>query len=157
VDPPAHIAGGGEQPPSVPLPPNVARLTEIRDAVWSVAPSRSSAPLRGVGVGIGIGTGTVEGPARVVRRPEDMGRIVDGDVLVAVATTTAFNAVFPLLSGLVTEQGGLFSHAAILARELGLPAVVGVPGLLDDVADGDLVEVDAAAGTVRVVRPAARH
>jgi signal transduction protein with GAF and PtsI domain len=45
----------------------------------------------------------------------------------SLTTTTAFNAVFPLLAAVVTEQGGLFSHAAILARELGLPAVVGYP------------------------------
>jgi phosphohistidine swiveling domain-containing protein len=72
-------------------------------------------------------------------------------VLVAVATTTAFNAVFSLLSAVVTEQGGLFSHTAILARELGLPAVVGVPDLFEEIHDGDLVEVDPRAGVVRIV------
>ncbi|MBA2625269.1 MAG: PEP-utilizing enzyme [Acidimicrobiia bacterium] len=101
--------------------------------------------------GVGIGSDPAVGPARVVRHPEDLAGLVDGDVLVTVATTTAFNAVFGLLSAVATEQGGLFSHAAILCRELGLPAVIGVAGLLDAVHDGDLVEVDPVAGRIRIV------
>jgi len=146
-DPPLHLDGGGRCPGPVDLPPDVARLSEIRNAVWGVTPPRVDAPLHGVG----IGTQAAVGPARVVRHPEELTRLVDGDVLVAVATTTAFNAVFPLLSAVVTEEGGLFSHTAILARELGLPAVVGVPGLFEAIHDGDLIEVDPPAGEVRIV------
>ena len=54
----------------------------------------------------------------------------------------------------MTEQGGLFSHAAILSRELGLPAVVGVADVFDGIRDGDLIEVDPLAGAVRVVERA---
>ncbi len=146
-EPPLHLDGGGERPAGDDLPPSVARLSEIREAVWNVTPPRVDAPLHGVGIGSQPAVGT----ARVVRLPEEMTRLVEGDVLVAVATTTAFNAVFPLLVAVVTEQGGLFSHAAILARELGLPAVVGVPDLFAGVRDGDLIEVDPAAGAVRIV------
>jgi pyruvate,water dikinase len=64
-------------------------------------------------------------------------------------TTSAYNVVLPLAAAIVTEEGGLFSHAAILARELGIPAVVGVPGLLAAIGDGDIVEVDADLGEVR--------
>jgi rifampicin phosphotransferase len=148
ADPPLHLDGGGERAAPVSLPPNVARLSEIRNALWSAAPDRVDAPLHGVGIGTKPGRGT----ARVVRHPEDMTRLAEGDVLVTVATTTAFNAVFPLLAGVVTEQGGLFSHCAILARELGVPAVVGVADLFERVHDGDLVEVDPVAGAVRVHR-----
>jgi pyruvate,water dikinase len=129
------------------LPPNVARLSEIRNTTWSVAPPRVDAPLHGVG----IGSGRAVGSARLVRHPEELIRLVEGDVLVAIATTTSFNAVFPLLAAVVTEQGGLFSHAAILSRELGLPAVVGVPDVFDAIRDGDLIEVDSSTGAVRVV------
>jgi rifampicin phosphotransferase len=146
-DPPLHLDGGGERSATVDLPPAVARLSEIRNAVWSFAPPRVNAPLHGVGIGSQAAVGT----ARVVRHPEDLIHVVDGDVLVAVATTTAFNAVFSLLSAVVTEQGGLFSHTAILARELGLPAVVGVPDLFEEIHDGDLIEVDPRAGAVRIV------
>ena len=72
----------------------------------------------------------------------------------ATATTSAFNTVFPIASAVATEYGGLLSHAAILARELGLPAVVGVDALLAGVHHGDIVEVDACAGIVCVVEPA---
>lgn len=146
-EPPLHLEGGGERAAARKLPPAVARLAEIRNAVWSVAPARVNAPLHGVGIGSRGAVGT----ARVVRHPEELIHVVDGDVLVAVATTTAFNAVFSLLSAVVTEQGGLFSHAAILARELELPAVVGVPDVLERIHDGDLIEVDPRAGSVRIV------
>jgi pyruvate,water dikinase len=147
VDPPRHLAGGGDPATVGELPPAVARLAAIRDAVWSVVPPRVDAPLHGVG----IGSRPAVGPARIVRHPEELVRLVEGDVLVAVTTTTAYNAVFPLLSAVVTEQGGLLSHTAILARELDLPAVVGVADVLAAVHDGDLVEVDPAVGAVRVV------
>ena len=150
ADPPLRLAGGGDPPVQGPLPAAVARLAAIRDAVWQVAPPRVDAPLHG----IGIGSRSAVGPARVVRHPDDLDRLVEGDVLVTVATTTAFNAVFPLLSAVVTEQGGLFSHTAILAREHRLPAVLGVPDLFAGVQDGDLIEVDAGAGAVRIVAAA---
>jgi pyruvate,water dikinase len=150
VEPPGHLSGGGEPEPSVELPPNVARLDAIRNAVWTAAPQRRAAgPLEGVG----IGDESAVGVARLVRDPSEIGLLDEGDVLVAVATTTAFNAAFPLLSAVVVEQGGLFSHTAILARELALPAVVGVAGALDAINDGDVVEVDPVAGAVRVVDP----
>ena len=129
------------------LPPTVARLSEIRNALWSAAPPRVIAPLHGVG----IGSRPAVGRARIVLHPGELERLLEGDVLVAVATTTAFNAIFPLLAAVVTEQGGLFSHTAILSRELGLPAVVGVADVFDGIRDGDLIEVDPLTGMVRVV------
>ena len=110
VVPPAHLDGGGERPAEVRLPPTVARLSEIRNALWSAAPPRVIAPLHGVGIGSRPAVGT----ARIVLHPGELERLLEGDVLVAVATTTAFNAIFPLLAAVVTEQGGLFSHTAIL-------------------------------------------
>lgn len=118
--------------------------------MWRAAPPRVEAPLHG----IGVGERPAVGLARVVRDADDLLRLVEGDVLVAVATTTAFNAIFPLLAAVVTEQGSLFSPAAILARELGLPAVLGVPDLFAGVHDGDLIEVDPQAGAVRIIAAA---
>ncbi len=125
----------------------MATLEEMNQATWRVGGTRPEAQLQG----LGIGTTLARGQARVVRQPSELGRLADGDVLVTVTTTTAFNAVFVLLAAVVTQEGGVFSHTAILARELGLPAVVGVPDLLELVHDGDLVEVDPASGQVRVV------
>ena len=74
-------------------------------------------------------------------------------MLITSTTTTAFNAVLPMAGALVTAHGGLMSHAGIAARELGIPAVLGVVDALDRIADGAEVEVDPVAATVRVVQP----
>jgi pyruvate,water dikinase len=128
------------------VPASVAAVDEIQGAVWAILPRAPRAPLHGLGVGSEV----VSGPACVVRRTEELTRLAAGDVLVAITTTTSFNGVFPLLAGVITEEGGVFSHTAILARELGLPAVIGVPGLLNLVHDGDVVTIDPVAGEVRV-------
>ncbi len=101
--------------------------------------------------GVGVGTQTAIGIARVVTDAEDaIDRIEPGDIVVAKGTSPAFNAVLPLAAALVVEHGGLMSHAALVARELGIPAIVGVRDATRDVVDGERVEVDAANG--RVVR-----
>jgi pyruvate,water dikinase len=106
------------------------------------------APLSGAGIGDAI----ARGPARVVRSAEDaFDRLQPGDVLVTTMTTPAYDAVLPIVAGLVVEEGGMLSHAAIVAREFGLPAVIGARGALAHIADGQTIEVDPTAGTVRVV------
>jgi pyruvate,water dikinase len=94
--------------------------------------------------------GLVRGPARVVRRIEDAGRIRPGDVLVAPFTDPGWTPVFPRLAAVVTETGGLLSHAAVIARECGIPAVLAVPNATKTIGDGDVVEVDGHRGTVQV-------
>ena len=75
--------------------------------------------------GLAASKGVYEGPARRVSGPSEFGRIAKGDVLVTESTTEAFNILLPLLGGIVTDNGGLLSHAAIVAREYGIPGVVG--------------------------------
>jgi phosphohistidine swiveling domain-containing protein len=102
--------------------------------------------------GLGIGDAPVSGPARLLDHASDAIDFIEpGDVLIAVTTTCNLNSIFPLLAAVATEEGGLFSHTALLARELGIPAVVGVPGLLSKLRDGDIVEVDPVAGVVRLI------
>jgi len=132
-----------------PLPPHMAELSAIRQAYFAASGNRSSGALQG----LGIGDKVVRGPARLLVHGDEhaIARIEPGDVLIAVTTTCNLNSVFPLLAGVATEEGGLFSHTALLARELAIPAVVGAPGLLSAISDGDLVEIDAAEGIVRVI------
>ena len=99
--------------------------------------------------GEGVGTGIVRGRACVVRGLDGLARIEPGDILIAVTTTPGHNAVFPIIAAVATEAR--MGHTVICARELGIPAVVGVRGLLDAIPDSCTVEVDAAKGTVRVV------
>ncbi len=100
--------------------------------------------------GIGCSSGTVTGRARVIDSPDQIGRIVDGDVLVTRFTDTGWTAKFALLRGVVTEYGGMLCHSAIVSREYGIPCVVGVAGVMGAVRDGQEITVDGGAGTVTV-------
>jgi pyruvate,water dikinase len=105
--------------------------------------------------GDGIGTTVVQGRACVADDPADaLARLEPGDVLVATGTTPACNLALSLAGAVVVEEGGLLSHAAVIARELGLCAVIGAAGAMASVPDGALVEVDPVAGRVRVLAPA---
>jgi pyruvate,water dikinase len=99
--------------------------------------------------------GTYEGPARLVIGPNEFDKIQQGDVLVTHATNPAFSIILPLLGAIVTDHGGPLSHAGIIAREFGLPAVVGCNDATERLHDGDIVRVDADAGTIEVRQAAA--
>jgi phosphohistidine swiveling domain-containing protein len=101
--------------------------------------------------GLAASPGVYEGPARVVAGPAEFDRIMQGDVLVTQATSEAFNILLPLLGAIVTDSGGLLSHSAIVAREYGIPGVVGTRDATERVADGVRVRVDGSAGEVAVV------
>jgi rifampicin phosphotransferase len=95
--------------------------------------------------------GRVTGVARVVRSLADAEALAPGEVLVAETTAPPWTPLFGIAAAVVTDTGGILSHSAVVAREYGIPAVVGAIGVMRVIADGDLVEVDGDAGTVRVV------
>jgi pyruvate,water dikinase len=101
--------------------------------------------------GLGVSPGVYEGPARVVRGTQDFGQIEKGDVLVTKATTATFNTVLPLLGAIVTDRGGLLSHAAIVSREYGIPAVVGCTDATARISDNARLRVDGKAGEAVIV------
>jgi pyruvate,water dikinase len=101
--------------------------------------------------GLGASAGSYEGPARRVAGPGDFERIVQGDVLVTESTSEAFNILLPLLGAIVTDSGGLLSHAAIVAREYGIPGVVGTRDGTQRIPDGVRVLVDGDAGEVTIL------
>ena len=98
--------------------------------------------------GYAASPGRAAGTARVVRDRDDFGRIRAGDVLVCATTTPSWTPVFTSIAGLVTDTGGILCHAAVVAREYGLPAVVGTEEATARIADGDRIEVDGDAGEV---------
>jgi pyruvate,water dikinase len=105
--------------------------------------------------GAGVGIDTYRGRARVARTAEEaLDAMAPGDVLVVRFTTPAYNTVLGIAGAVVTTEGALLSHAAVMARELGIPAVIGAAGALDDIPDGADVEVDPVAGTVKVLTSA---
>jgi pyruvate,water dikinase len=101
--------------------------------------------------GVGIGTEPVIGRACVAVDPaEALARFEPGDILVTSGTCPAWNVLLAHAGGVVTEEGGPLSHAAVIARELGLPALIGTAGAMGLV-DGPRVALDPQAGTVRVI------
>ena len=101
--------------------------------------------------GVGASPGVVEGPARVVLRPTEIEEVQDGEILVCPATAPAWAPVFGRVRGIVSDVGGMMSHAAILCREYGLPAVLGTGSGTRRIATGDLVRVDGDRGTVQLL------
>ena len=96
--------------------------------------------------------GVVRGQVRIVRDPRDAA-IRQGEILVAQRTDPGWVMIFPLVTGMIMERGSLLSHSAIVARELGIPAVVGVEDACRWLSDGDWVELDGASGIIRRLVP----
>lgn len=98
--------------------------------------------------GMGCSPGVVRAPVRIVRDPHHAGELA-GHILVAERTDPGWTLIFPAVKGVVVQRGSLLSHSAIVARELALPCIVGIPGLMDTLRDGEMVEMDGTAGTLR--------
>ena len=152
-DAPAYLG----DPPSAPpdpsrLPPAPQRMMRAMGLVMGSMFGSSEAEhehhlLRG----LAASPGTYEGVARRIAGPTQFDRIVQGDVLVTESTTEAFNILLPLLGAIVTDSGGLLSHSAIVAREYGIPGVVGTRTGTDAIPDGARVRVDGTAGEVMLL------
>ena len=95
--------------------------------------------------------GIVRGTARVIRSISEAGRIRPGDVIVAETTAPPWTPLFATVAAVVTDTGGVLSHCAVVAREYGIPAVVGTGAATTVIADGTTIEVDGDAGIVRIV------
>ena len=102
----------------------------------------------GVLKGVATSPGVVTAPARVLHGPEDFDQMRPGEVLVAGATTPAWTPLFAMASAVVTDIGGPLSHGSIVAREYGIPAVMGTGLATRRIQSGQTVTVDGSAGTV---------
>ena len=103
--------------------------------------------LRGTGASVGI----VRGPARVTLTQADFEAVQPGDIIVCPSSNPSWVPLFAIAGGLITNTGGVLSHAAVVAREFGLPAVVGTGDATTRIADGRLVELDGSSGIVRLL------
>jgi pyruvate,water dikinase len=127
-DPPGTFVGA---PPPVVLPPS------------------GGAVMRGLPASPGV----VEGRARVLLREDEMDALQPGEILVVHTTDVGWTPLFLVAAGVVTELGGPLSHAAVVAREFGVPSVVNVAGATRAIHTGDILRVDGDRGTVERVRP----
>lgn len=96
--------------------------------------------------------GIIEGPARVITSFEDFPKLRHGEILVCPYTATAWTPLFPKIKGVVTDTGGMLTHAAITAREYRIPAVVGTWRATKSIRDGDLIRVDGNLGIVEILK-----
>ncbi|HEU4494359.1 MAG TPA: PEP/pyruvate-binding domain-containing protein [Rubrobacteraceae bacterium] len=132
-----------------PLLPKGVRFLGVDWQRWM--PARSEEPAGGVIEGVGASSGRITARARVLRGPEDFGEMRPGEVLVAGITTPAWTPLFALASAVVTDVGGPLSHGSIVAREYGIPAVLGTGVATRRIRSGHTVRVDGDAGTVTLL------
>lgn len=133
------------RPVTAPLPPARGSSAPVPSPSFS---SSSSGGSRHTLTGTPGSSGTATGTVRVVRGPGDFGRVGPGDILVCPWTDPAWTPLLRVVAGVVTETGGVLSHAAIVAREQRIPAVLGVPHATTTLHDATTVTVDGSAGTV---------
>lgn len=150
---PPFLGDPPQPPPSLDgLPPFPARMMRAMgaaiDALFGAAETVSEAT---VVRGIGASPGAYTGIARRIDSPDEFGRLQPGDVLVTATTTESFNIVLPMLGAIVTDSGGVLSHAAIVSREFGIPSVVGCRDATARIVDGATVRVDGTAGEVSLL------
>jgi pyruvate,water dikinase len=98
--------------------------------------------------GLGASPGVVSGAARVVRKLDQLDKVAEGDVIVTEMTTPDMVPAMKRAAGIVTDEGGMTSHAAIVSRELGVPAVVGTGEASKTLSDGQVVTIDGDKGTI---------
>lgn len=101
--------------------------------------------------GLAASPGVRRGPVRVVRSPDDFGRVQPGDILVCPSSNPSWVPLYGIIAALVTDTGGALSHAAVVAREFGVPAVVGTGEATQRLRDGQQVEVNGATGVVTIL------
>jgi pyruvate,water dikinase len=130
------------------LPPKVRVMGIKADAFLPVsAEEQTGTVLKGVAAS----PGKVTAPARVLLGPEDFSKMQPGDILVAGITTPAWTPLFAMAAGVVTDIGGPLSHGSIVAREYGIPAVLGTGVATQRIQSGQVITVDGAAGLVTLV------
>ena len=101
--------------------------------------------------GLGANNGKVVGIARVIENFDEIDRLQKNDILVTKFTDTGWTPKFAILSGIVTEYGGILCHAAIVSREYGIPAIVSCHEALNKIKDGQKIMIDGATGIVKIV------
>jgi pyruvate,water dikinase len=123
-------------------------ITNERLAEWL---SSSGGSGGGTLSGLAASPGIAEGPARVILHSDELAEIEAGEILVAPSMSTSWTPVFGTIAAAVLDVGGIMSHAAIVAREYGLPAIVGTGTATTQIRTGDRIRVDADAGVVTIL------
>jgi len=156
VDDAPSILGGEKVLPKPPITifPEIARegMAALFTAIAEIYDSSTNKENKKELIfGTPVSAGIYEGTARIISNSNDFSRLRQGDVLIAKSTTASFNGVLSLLGAIVTDRGGQLSHAAIVSREYGIPAVVSTGNATQVIKDGAKVRVDGSNGIVEVL------
>ncbi len=122
-----------------------SKMTEALESM-RVPARETSGAIRG----LPASPGRAKGPVRIIRRQEDFAKFLRGDILVTQAAMPAWTPLFQLAAAVVTDTGTMAAHASLVAREVGIPAVVGTGDATARLSDGQIVTVDGAAGVVEL-------
>lgn len=149
-------AAGPDQPALGPVPDEITEPFTV--LLWGITTDRVKSWLGGGEAtaenelrGVAGSPGTAEGPARVVLTAAELDTVQEGDILVCPITAPSWGPVFGKIRATVCDIGGIMSHAAIVAREYGLPAVVGTGSATKRIKSGDRIRVDANTGVVTIL------
>ena len=129
------------------VPPEASNIFEIRFKETQAHNDPSSDTLKGVPVS----PGTVTGPVSVIHSPAEFDQMKPGSILVCTMTNPAWTPLFAHAAGLVTDMGGILGHGSIVAREYGIPAVVGTGTSTLRIKHGQMISVDGDTGTVKLL------
>jgi pyruvate,water dikinase len=153
ADAPPFLGGQPAGPPDMGLLPVAARrgAKAVDAAISNLFKEAETTSTATVVRGLSVNEGIYEGTARLITDASQFGRLEQGDVLITRATAPYFNVVLPLLGAIVTDRGGQLCHAAIVAREYGIPGVVGTKDATRLIPDGARVRVDGTRGEVHVL------
>jgi pyruvate, water dikinase len=151
-----EVLNAWDAPPALGPPPKEVN-EPFTVMLWGITTDQVAAWLTGTGEdgrtlqGQAGSPGVVEGPARIVRGVEELDDVQQGEVLICPATSPSWSTVFSRVVATVSDVGGVMSHAAIICREYGLPAVVGTGSAVSSIANGQRVRVDGDRGTVTIL------
>jgi pyruvate,water dikinase len=153
ADAPPFLRAMPAPPPPVGVLPGAARraANAVNASLMSLFGVPETPNTDAVLHGLAVNDGVYEGTARLVDQAVDFERIQRGDILVTRMTSPYFNVVLPLLGALVTDRGGQLCHAAIVAREYGIPGIVGTRTATTTIKDGARIRVDGTTGEVRLL------
>lgn len=132
-------------------PPAIPPLKASKNTESALATIHSNEDREGILKGFAVSPGKVSGRASVIMSPNDFDKMQPDTILVCPLTTPAWTQLFPHATALVTDIGSILAHGSIVAREYGIPAVLGVGNATQQIKSGDMLEVDGDRGTVKVI------
>jgi rifampicin phosphotransferase len=153
ADCPKFLGGEPGGPPDVSILPEAARrpARAVEAIIGNLFTECNKTSTKTVVRGLSVNTGVYEGVARRIDGPSQFDRLQQGDVLITRSTAPYFNVVLPLLGAIVTDRGGQLCHAAIVAREYGIPGIVGTKEATKLIPDGSRVRVDGGSGEITIL------